>query len=270
MKKLFYLFFCSGIVCYMLTSATIINPSNPPASSTGAPGEGTCAQSGCHAPVNTALSGAVDISGVPDIVEPNTAYTITVKATTANINGKTTGFQLTCLDASDSKCGQMTGTTTVSVANSAGREYARQSKNTSYTSNAATWTFTWKSPASLPKSTITFYAASVIGNGNGKENSDFTVTKTKVVNLKSTATIDAILDAAVKVFPNPVSETLNIEVTSSEKNIEGYLLDAAGRQVKKMYLEASNQINVSNMAKGNYLLEIRAGEKHTVKKITLQ
>ncbi len=268
MKKLIYLLFFSGIAGYIFTSATIINPTNPPASSTGAPSEGTCAQSGCHAPINTALSGAVDISGVPDIVEPNTAYTITVKATSTT--GKTTGFQLTCLDASNSKCGLMTGTTTVNVANSAGREYARQSKNTNYTSGAATWTFTWKSPASLPKSTITFYAASVVGNGDGKESKDFTVTKTKVVNLKSTATIDAILDAAVKVFPNPVSETLNIEVSSDAKNIEGYLFDAAGRQVKKMYLDASNQINVSNMAKGNYLLEIRAGEKHTTKKITLQ
>jgi hypothetical protein len=173
------------------------------------------------------------------------------------------------LDASNAKCGTFAVATGVSIGVQSGRDYPRNSKKTSYLSGAASWTFPWTAPLTLSNSKITFYYSAVVGNGDGKEHKDNVVSGNKSVNLKKTATIDAILDAAVTVFPNPISETMNVQL-SGYAQAEGYLFDANGRQVKKMYLSSGNQINVADLAKGNYLLQIKANGKQTVKKIVIQ
>lgn len=266
MKKSIYTLFLAAAAWYMFTS-TIIDPNNPPLGRTGAPSEQTCASSDCHSSLNAALTGAIEVTGVPADVEPGKTYQITVKNTSTT--GKSTGFEMTCLDANNAKCGTFATSGTVSIGSQSGRDYPRNSKKTQYVSGAASWTFPWTAPSTLNGSKITFYYSAVVGNGDGKEQKDNVISGNKAVNLKTIATIDATLDASVSIFPNPIVETINIQLNGYTQ-AEGYLFDANGRQVKKMYLSYDNQINVADLAKGNYLLQIKAADKQTVKKILIQ
>lgn len=85
--------FCLAILWFSLSS-TIKDPSDPPMGNTGAPGETTCAQTGCHS--GGVYTGTVALTGVPDTVTANTSYTLTLTNTS---NAPRAGFQLVCLDS---------------------------------------------------------------------------------------------------------------------------------------------------------------------------
>jgi hypothetical protein len=263
MKKAVYSIFILAAAWNFLTSTTIIDPVNPPMSSTGAPGEESCGKAKCHTKGTT--TGAVEVTGIPAQVTPNTTYNITVKVTSTN--AKTTGFQMTCLDGANTACGTFTGNTKVNVGSENARQYPRNSTKVAFTAGAATWTFAWKSPANLTNNAITFYYASLLGNGSGKEDAD-NVALGKTATKLSTATIDAVLDASVMIFPNPASEYLNIKLEGLNE-AEGFLWDANGRMIKKMNLSNENQIFIKDIAKGNYLLQIWSGDKQTTRKVVI-
>ena len=86
------------------------NAGGPPTARTGAPGEQTCALSGCH--TSNALNsgpGSVTITGVPDNYTPGQDYTITV--TVATFAGRSRfGFQCTVLDDAGRGVGTITAT----------------------------------------------------------------------------------------------------------------------------------------------------------------
>jgi hypothetical protein len=263
MKKTILMLFLSATAWYVLTS-TKIDPDNPPVGSTGAPSEKTCISSGCH--TQGTPTGTIEVSGLPSVIAPNTTYQVIVKNTSTT--GKATGFQMTCLDANNTKCGTFSTGTNVSVGTEAGREYPRNSKKTQLQSGAATWTFPWKSPAVLTSNKITFYYAGIFGNGDGKENKDGQFVGSKVVSFV-TPTINPVFDKAIKIFPNPTTELLNIQL-EGETSAEAYLFDINGHQVKKMFLDAATQINVKDLPKGIYQLQILAAEKYTIRKVIIQ
>src|SRR5262245_6902944 len=78
--------------------------SGPPGGRTGAPGELTCATSGCH---QGSLDGGPGQFAIiaPAIYEPGETYQITVRHTTTDSSRRRWGFQLTALTTSNSKAG---------------------------------------------------------------------------------------------------------------------------------------------------------------------
>lgn len=76
---------------------------------------------------------------------------------------------------------------------------------------------------------------------------------------------------SVKVYPNPVSDIINIlfeEVVESEINLT--LLDSQGRLVKKDVIEATvseKQINMQDLAAGVYYLRLTKGKLVNVYKV---
>lgn len=108
------LLFCFGIVLFALITAgkdggeTVLKSSGSHISSTGAPGDQTCAQAGCHVDatlvhdsnntVATLTLGAGDKS-----YKPNTLHTLTLKAIKADI--KRFGFQIVALDTNNRSIG---------------------------------------------------------------------------------------------------------------------------------------------------------------------
>lgn len=58
----------------------------------------------------------------------------------------------------------------------------------------------------------------------------------------------------IKVYPNPASTVLNIDIPTSLKNYEVSILDFTGKQV---YLGTESSIDVSQLTKGMYLLSIK-------------
>jgi hypothetical protein len=259
------LFAFSLLTLWYMTTA--LNPSNPPLPNSGAPGEKTCAQAGCHNNTGTAITGTVTFSGLPTEVEAGKAYTIT--ATCTSTTAKAGGFQLTVLDGANAKSGKLTAGANQNVATSGSREYVRQSKAGTYTATKLAYTFTWTAPAASANPSITFYTAFLLGNGNGNDNGDNAVTGKQTVTFKSVATNDPVLANAMTVYPNPTTEQLNVTLTDNE-GAQFTLSNEAGQVLISSKLDAKNNFDVANFARGIYFAKVQVGEKQAVKKVVLQ
>jgi Secretion system C-terminal sorting domain len=254
------LFLC---VWFSLT-ATKIDPNNPPVASTGAPGENTCAKSGCHA--GGTFTGTVTLTGVPDTILPNTTYPITLTNTS---NAVKAGFQMTCLSSANAMCGTFTAATGVSIGtqNSTARKYARQSAPKTLSAGATSWTFNWKSPATLPDAKVTFYFASLCANGDGGKNGDKVLTSTKEVSLPIvSATNETNASSWLDFKANNAAKTLEINLLQASKGTV-YIFDLQGKPMQNADLSTNNTLNINELASGIYVVKIVAGGKIFTKKM---
>ena len=242
------------VLVFMLSSSTR-NPNNPPTGNTGAPGETTCQRSGCHG--GGSYVGTVTVTGVPDTVEANTTYPITIKNTS---NAVRAGFQLTCLTSTGTGCGTITAATGVSVATSGGKQYARQSTPKSLSGGSASWTFNWKSPATLANPQIRFYYSMLCANGNGNDSGDNVLVGADTVSLRT------IVSSSSEPI-SPVWFTHSIDQSAKQLRIS--LLDASRGSLQLFHLNgqlmldetlSSDQvISTATLKSGIYIANISAG-----------
>lgn len=250
----------------LLTNATI-NPSNPPTGKTGAPGENTCAQSGCHN--GGSFQGTVSISGVPDTVAPGQSYTITL---TNASNAVRAGFQLTCWDGANAMCGTLTAGTGVNIGSGIqNKKYARQSAPKNLSNGSVSWSFTWKAPAIASGNKATFYFVSLCANNNGQNSGDNVLQASKSVVLQATsAAIEPAKEAAVKFFPTLVQQnTIQLELLESET---GYIniFDMHGKSILQQSLTKNNVLNFNALSKGIYTAHIQTEGKIATKKFVVE
>jgi hypothetical protein len=257
------LFAFSLLTLWYMTTA--LNPSNPPLQSTGAPGEKTCAQAGCHN--GGTQTGTITFLGLPTEVEANKTYTITATCTSAA--AKAGGFELTVLDGANAKSGKLTVGAGQSLATAANKEYVRQSKAGTYASSKLSYTFTWTAPATSANKDITFYTAFLLGNGNGNDNGDAAATGKQTVTFKSVATNDPVLENAMTVYPNPTTDQLNVTLADNE-GAQFTLSNEAGQILIASKLDSKNTFDVANLARGIYFAKVQVGNKQAVKKVVLQ
>ncbi len=143
---------------------------NPPNGRTGAPGEGLC--SDCHNQTNPPQEGLIVVTGMPSTIIPNTQYVLTMTSTMSvdptMEDIERAGFQLTILNSSNQQAGDMmTPSSGSTLQNSSGRQYWEHNPFQLYPANdMVTWTVIWTSPAGPANTTITYYAAGNIANGN--------------------------------------------------------------------------------------------------------
>ncbi len=235
----------------MLTS-TLRNPNNPPLGNTAAPGETTCQKSGCHANVGN-FTGTVSISGVPDTVLPNQTYTITLTQASNAIRG---GFQLTCLDASNVKCGTLTAGTGTSIGTLTGRQYIRQSTPKVLSGGVASWTFTWKAPATLVADSLRFYFVSLAANGDGTNSGDkVLIGQKKAIFGATSASHEPDEATLVQLYPNPAVRFVQIKLPTASMGALS-LYNAAGTLVLERALNGDNKVDISALSSGIYLAKI--------------
>ena len=232
------------------------SPGGTPGARTGSPGDGsgTCFTSGCHtgAPAETA---DIITTNVPaEGYTPNTAYTVTVTLTgTGN-----KGFQV----SPQSQSGALLGSIAAGTGNWVIGKFVTHStpKNTA----TAVWTFQWTAPA---KGTgdVNFYGAFAITRNT---------TKTQV--LKVTEKLGSGIQESdlfsINVFPNPVSNQLNLLFNNNNKNAVIDLLDLNGKEILHKELNnntAENAIDVSTIKEGNYIVKILADNNIYYKKISI-
>lgn len=161
------------------------NAAGPPVSSTGAPGEITCAQ--CH--IQNAGPGVFTISPPASYV-PGQTYQITVQHSTTDTTRLRWGFQMTALDGTDTAAGTFTSTSAFTYddfGNS--RFYVAHTQTGTFagTSGGASWTFNWTAPAT-DVGPVTFYAAGNQANNNGNRQGDQIYTATAVTQVAGTPT----------------------------------------------------------------------------------
>lgn len=163
----------SFIVLLLTVETALTSRSVPPAGRTGAPGESTCAASGCHTGSSVVTnSGFLAVTSAQSTLftngyTPGQQYNIIVNLST---NTPRYGFQLTVLDKLNNNAAgtiALTNPTTTSLSTSAGRQYAGH--NNANSINA--WVFQWTAP-SAGTDTVVFYAVGNASNANGGTSGD--------------------------------------------------------------------------------------------------
>ena len=72
-----------------------------------------------------------------------------------------------------------------------------------------------------------------------------------------------INDFECKVFPNPTSEILNIEILGLTTNASGMILTILGEKQMDFTVTGKSQLNISSLAEGIYVLQLIANGKTT-------
>ena len=150
--------------------------SGPPPGYSRAPGEEPDACAECHLPPGDSGSGQISISA-PSTYVPGQTYQVTVTHTNADPTRRRWGFQLTALDTSDEKAGELQNTSVLTQVITGGpggnRQYIEHSPSGTFINQqgGASWTFNWVAP-STDVGVVTFYAAGNHANNDGKTSGD--------------------------------------------------------------------------------------------------
>jgi uncharacterized protein (TIGR03437 family) len=178
------------------------NSGGAPSGRTGAPGELTCATSGCHASFQlNSGPGTLSITGLPATYSPNQEITVTVTLNQAS--RQLYGFEVTALDSQNQRAGELSvtepsRTLRITGTGSGGlREYITHSigGTSPNGTNQNSWTFKWKAPAQSVGQ-VTFYVAGNAANGNGSSSGDYIYTKTASIQPAPALTTFASVSAA--------------------------------------------------------------------------
>lgn len=152
---------------------------------TGAPGELTCATTGCHTDTTNSGPGQLSIQA-PGDYEPGQTYTITVRHTTNDSSRRRWGFQLTALDASNHRAGGLQITSATTQILDGGPDGTRQYIEHSFTGTfqgqqkGASWSFSWTAPAQ-DVGPVTLYAAGNQANNDSNNTGDQIYTTRAVI-----------------------------------------------------------------------------------------
>ncbi len=255
-------------VTITVTSLTsMLDPNNPPAAKTGAPGESTCAQSGCHS--GGSYTGTVTLSGLPDTVTTGQAYSITL---TNASNAVRAGFELTCLDANNAASGTFTNGTGTSNTTSNGRRYIRQSSPHTLSGGSTSWTFTWNAPTTVTTEQVTFYFVSLCANGNGGKTGDnvFQATHSVVLQAPVPTAIDDAQATADKLQIISTNNGRVISITLNDNAMDKAqvnLFDLNGKIVLQQALNNNTQIDLSQLPDGIYIVQVSDGKSRLSQKI---
>ena len=110
------------LLCLVSMTVLVSYDDNPPDGKTGAPNEGLCTD--CHSLDGGTQDGSIVVTGFPTVIEPSTAYFLTI--TNSNPNGVADmgGFQVTILNSNNAKAGSMSAPGMNSaIQSSGGRQY---------------------------------------------------------------------------------------------------------------------------------------------------
>ncbi len=239
----------------VLFSFNKINPNNPPAGRTGAPGETTCQASGCHSGGN--FSGTVELSGIPDTVVANQSYNLTLTNTSDALRA---GFQLTVLDNSNKKVGTLTSGNGTSLANAGGRQYIRQSSPRTLANGSTSWSFTWNAPAEVTNDSIFFYFASLCANGNGQITGDNALKNSKSVVLPKivSSVANKSKNFDFHFYPNPAKDFVSVEIPGVGV---AKILNENGQVVFESEVAFKMKLDISKLPEGMYFLRMELNEK---------
>jgi hypothetical protein len=287
MKKLItFSAFALAIGLVLNPSFIYTNASQAPAAHTGAPGEGTCATSGCHTGSSVITTGnfiVLSTAGANNLTSgytPGTTYNMTLNVSA--FNKPKYGFQITALDGSNNAAGDfnITNVNGTVRTTSGGRIYVGHKS----ASSTAAWSFQWIAPAT-DAGTVTFYVA-----GNGADN-NILQTGDQIYTTSYTVSTSAGLtqgsggstginvlnadDNGISIFPNPVKDRLFVSYNVAEtENVTIDLYNLNGQIVQNLLNEKNSSGNYNeslslnnNINKGLYIVRVNMGEKTFFKKV---
>jgi hypothetical protein len=179
------------VLAMMFTTApefsktTSASEAGAPTGRTGAPGETTCTS--CHS--QNAGAGQITIVAPANYV-PGQTYQIQIRETSTDLGRSIWGFETIPL-AGSAMAGTFANTTTntrIRVAST--KSYVTHTSLGTFPGQTgnATWSFNWTAPAT-DVGNVTFYAAGLLGDNDGGDNGDRTVTTSAVVQPQAAVVI---------------------------------------------------------------------------------
>lgn len=245
-------------------------------SSTGAPGELTCADNLCHDTSPALPQDSVGniseliIKELTDNFEYNKKYDVTLRVVRPGL--KRAGFQIVALDESYSNAGRISP-----LANSAttqlqqnqvfgfNRRYLTHKVGgiTPTKPDTLEWNFTWESPI-FDVGDVTFYYAINIANKDNTNKNDTIITH-QIRIKKPQASSVTESNTSLLVLPNPAQTRLTIEPNNAdEKFTEAFIFNVLGKQVKHFSLHDTYgmaSVDIHDLQKGVYTLVLFADNK---------
>jgi hypothetical protein len=74
----------------------------------------------------------------------------------------------------------------------------------------------------------------------------------------------------LKIFPNPASDEINIDISESYKNSNVIIYNVLGEKIKEYIVQPmANKIDISNLYQGVYFIQINFNNKTLIKKIVI-
>lgn len=257
------------------------NITQPPTGHTGAPGEATCATAGCHSGSLIQNSSTISLSGINGAPAPSTLYNLILSA---GSNSNRYGFSITAVDEAGNAVGDfsLSNPNLTSLQTGAnGRQYVG---HLNATSNPG-FTFRWTSPATLVDP-IYFYVASNPSNDDGSTTGDniylrtFRLTSSGLApfDIVGIQNIDALTDKSIMVFPNPISDRLNLSFNiANSSDVKADIYNLNGQLVKPLIEENlsfgshDRSFNVAGeLSTGIYLVKMTIDGADYFKKIVVE
>src|SRR5687768_16766469 len=132
-----------------------------------------------------------------------------------------------------------------------------------FTNELLTGLFIQGSPAAATSSTVTNSATYPFLNAPPANGTVYTYTRT------TTGLSEKLNNISIAVYPNPVSEILQIDGLNTKGKVAIKIYDTLGKVVLRQESEAEKhaEINVAKLTKGIYFVEITAGKERAGKQI---
>ena len=236
-----------------------------PARYSGAPGETTCHNAGCHNSFALDSGPGTFTILVPAAYAPGDTAALTVRLEQQDVDRF--GFQISVRDADGEKVGQfeLANATRTRFA-SEDRDYVTHRYSGTRQSDVAEWGVRWIAP-DADVGPVTFYAAGNAADGDGTNDGDYVYTAEQVVeSASSVGVVLATTPAHVTLqglYPQPATATTRVEYAlPAAVPVTVTLYDALGRQVQRQPLgmQAAGarqaRLDVAALPPGLYLVEL--------------
>ena len=276
------IFFASIIVVLASFSWLIAFSGGPIAQVTGAPGENTCNQSGCHTgtPVNGG-SGTFIVSGLPDDgYVPGATHTISFAF--SGTGRSTFGFEAVALTDGGTSVGTFAPISGTQLITGGGKTYIQH--NTP--SSTGVWNIDWTAPTT-DVGRITIYVAGNAANGDNSTFGDwiFTSFDSKTADVQTSVDDeDAFTPNQFRLhrnYPNPFNPVTTIRYELASPGVVSLrIYDILGREVRALVNDQQGTGSYSvvwdgrdtigrQVASGTYIARLRAGSKVAMVKMLM-
>ncbi len=237
----------------VLARLNIFEYADPSNGKTGAPGEGNCTE--CHAPANPNFSGSLTLTGIPSQVRIGQTYTLTLRTNKTRGNAITAGLQLVALNQNNLNAGILSNPTNVGgVLTFNNRTYLEHKLEPASfgKDSSVSWTVDW-TPGNLAENDIvTFYANSLISDGNRNVTGDLQVHR-RLVTIVTSGPPPLVVDATLK------------QITCQGDNNAGITLNVSGGTPPYNYAWSANTPDsLTNMQPGTYTVTVTSQDTQRI------
>jgi hypothetical protein len=244
-----------------------INPSS-------APGQTTCAQSGCHGGTLNGGPGSVQIStNIPqDGYIPNETYTITVNINSGGSNGVRYGFAASATNSANQQIGGFAVINNNTQLRLNGQVVSHTSAGNSGGTSSKQFVFNWTAPAA-GVGNVTFYTSGMSANGNGTTSGDQVYTNNLTISENLSASVaEKSFNEKFGVYPNPAKSFVNVDLklNFSPQQVKYRIIDLTGKTMVSSNIQYSENFRIEfpeSIKSGIYLVEVEVGDKIFRKKV---